>query len=223
MQAFAGAGIDPVCWTVAVRRMMLLLSKGMVRTAHRVLEDFVSNEQISNCEGPIDPEYCQWMDEEDGQPAIVRIAPQAIEQTGDTRFMTNEDRVLAAIELLAESPDQCVEVIDRKIAEHQAALDRYQALRRTIVGKPLMRAKTTPAAENNVDSKVDSKGGRAYVPKDWSDEVSRIREYLEANGPSKPAMIGGSVGLTPIAVGLAIKSEREVFDKDGYGRVFLVA
>lgn len=197
--------------------MMLLLSKGYVRAAHRVLEDFVANEQVSNCEGPIDPEYCQWMDEEDS-PAIaaIRIAPQTIEPNGET--MTSEDRVLAAIELLAESPDQCVEVIDRKIAEHQAALDRYQTLRRTLVGKQPRNARE-PSEPRDPG---DSKGGRGYVGKDWSGYVENIRKYLEINGPSKPAVIGGSVGLTPVAVGIAIKSTDGVFDKDGYGRVILV-
>lgn len=219
--AFNSAGIDPVAWTVAVRRMMLQLSKGNIRTAHRVLEDFVANHEVTNLEGPIDPEYCQWLEETDGQlvvcarcqnqpvddaPVIVRLP--TVQQKEPVNMDADLTKVLEAIDLLSNQKTKCLSVVDRKIEELEAELERYRSVRAMLGGAQPEEPKVRPSD---------------YRRKNWSGDVERIREYLAKHGPAKPSVIAEKLGITSVGVGIAIKTVEGIFRKDGDGRVILVA
>ncbi len=113
---------------------------------------------------------------------------------------TNSDQVLAALDLIASSPDTAAEVLDARVEQLEGEVRRLKAMRK------LLRSKGEPKP---------MPAHRKVPDVDRRKQEDEVIAYVLQHGPSTPGDIGEALGVTAITVGRIVASSDRLA-KDGY-------
>jgi hypothetical protein len=115
--------------------------------------------------------------------------------------MTNEEKVLDALETLAGSPDTAAEVLDKKIATLQDEVNRLKRLRSMI-------AKST-------ESKTAGKSHTYELTPERKAIADRMFQNLTKHGPRKAGLIADDLNVHQLTIGKIAKADSRFVSSTG--------